>query len=184
MRKFVLFVLGLAACASAGDDATGEHDARTQRNASDSARAAAATRVLTSYLEASREGSPTRGAQDTLAACDAGAEAHYPVLLLARWVILPLELRGDTVVARAEVTTVGEIDIERRSGGLIGRQRIRTDILEWDVYEDDYGNWVVCNGLRFGYRGPERAVTWRPGGVSFESVRALADSLASYPHAR
>lgn len=182
-RRFLLFAT-IAVCACiAGEPAVNDADSQPDF-VPDSARTASATRVLTAYLEASRESSYSSVAIDTLAACEGAAETHFPALLLARWVLLPMQARGDTVVARAEVTTVAEIDMNRRDGSLIGRQRVRNDILEWDVYEDEYGNWVVCNGLRFGYRGPREAVMWRPEMASFESVRALADSLANSTHAR
>ena len=135
--------------------------------------------VMNMFLEASREGSPTSDALDTLTLCDAGSATPYlPTALLATWELLPFETRGDTVVARASVTTVAEQDIDGRRGGFVARQRIRTDILEWDVYRTPEGNWVVCNGLRFGYVGADSLTRWVPEGASLESARQLADSIS------
>ena len=41
----------------------------------------------------------------------------------------------------------------------------------------DEHRWVVCNGLRFGYRGADSLTSWRPEGSSYATARALADSI-------
>jgi len=94
--------------------------------------------------------------------------------------LLPFELRGDTIVGRAEVVTVAEQDLDRRATDrFVARERVRTDVLEWDVLSVDADHWVVCNGLRFGYRGVDSLTTWRPEGASYTTARRLADSIAA-----
>ena len=111
--------------------------------------------------------------------CDDGGVPYFPSMLLADYRVLPFEMRGDTLVRRAEVVTVAEQDIDRRTNRFVARQRIRRDVLEWDLIPVDANRWAVCNGLRFGYRGADSLTTWRPAGTSYETARALADSIAA-----
>lgn len=139
---------------------------------------AAAERVLREYLDASRESTLDPATTIALTACGDGGQSFFPTTLLAGYTLLPFETRGDTVVGRAQVITVAEQDIDRRNGGrFLARQRVRHDILEWDVYLSDSGEWVVCNGLRFGYTGADSLTTWVPTGASYVSARRLADSI-------
>ncbi|MES2522975.1 MAG: hypothetical protein V4617_09780 [Gemmatimonadota bacterium] len=101
----------------------------------------------------------------------------FPSPLLADYDVMESALRGDTVVARATVTTVAEQDIDRRTQDrFIARQRVRSDLLEWDVIPTDAG-WMVCNGIRFGYRGADSLTRWTPEGASINTARLLADSV-------
>ncbi len=144
----------------------------------DSASLATAQRTLQAFLAASRESTPDQSALDTLGACGDGGQSYFPTTMLAGFTLLPFESRGDTIVGRAEVVTVAEQDVDRRNNNhFIARQRVRTDVLEWDVMPDDDGRWVVCNGLRFGYRGVDSLTTWRPDGASYASAKHLADSV-------
>jgi len=61
----------------------------------------------------------------------------------------------------------------------VARLRVRSDTLEWDLLRAESGEWVVCNGLRFGLAAPDSLTSWRPAGASAASARALADSLAA-----
>lgn len=145
----------------------------------DSSAVRVAQLVLRAYLDASRETSLDPVALDTLAACGDGSQPYFPTTMLAGYSLLPPEFRGDTVIGRAEVVTVAEQDIDRRARDrFVARERVRSDVLEWDVYSDDSGRWVVCNGLRFGYRGVDSLTTWRPDGASYEHALHLADSIA------
>ena len=132
------------------------------------------------FLDASREGSATHDSLATLTTCgDDAGNSYFPTTLLAGYSLLPFDMHGDTVVARASVVTVAEQDIDRRSSRFTARQRVREDLLEWDVIPtDEPGKWVVCNGLRFGYLGADSLTTWRPDGASYQSARALAASIA------
>lgn len=142
------------------------------------ANVAVAERVLREYLDASRESTLDPATTVALSACGDGGQSFFPTTLLGGYTLLPFETRGDTVVGRAEVITVAEQDIDRRSGGRFqARQRVRRDILEWDVYNGESGEWVVCNGLRFGYTGADSLTTWAPTGASYASARRLADSI-------
>ncbi len=135
--------------------------------------------VLRAYLDASRESSLDPVALDSLTACGDGRQPYFPTTMLAGYSLLPPEFRGDTIIGRAEVVTVAEQDIDRRARDrFVARARVRSDVLEWDVYIDDGGQWVVCNGLRFGYRGVDSLTTWLPDGASYEHALHLADSIA------
>jgi hypothetical protein len=100
--------------------------------------------------------------------------------MLAAYELLPATTRADTIVGRAVVTTVAEQDADRQHRGYyVARIRVRHDTLEWDVLPSPNGTWVVCNGLQFGFTGPDTSTTWRPRGASAAAARALADSLAA-----
>ena len=134
---------------------------------------------LRSFFDASREGSATHDSLPILTACgDVGGTSYFPTTLLAGYSLLPFDMHGDTVVARASVVTVAEQDVDHRSSRFTARQRVREDVLEWDVVPtDEPGHWVVCNGIRFGYLGADSLTTWRPAGASYQTVRALVDSI-------
>ena len=145
----------------------------------DSVAVKAAEASLRSFFNASREGSATRDSLKVLTACgDDGGTSYFPTTLLAGYSLLPFDMHGDTVVARASVVTVAEQDVDRRSSRFTARQRVREDVLEWDVIPtDEPGHWVVCNGLRFGYLGADSLTTWRPDGASYSTARSLVDSI-------
>lgn len=159
------------------------HDARAREIAStppDPVALASAERAVRAFLDASRETTPDRVALDSLTACGDGGQAYFPSTLLAGYSLLPFETRGDTIVGRAEVVTVAEVDVDRRAGDrFIARERVRSDVLEWDVIPVDDRRWVVCNGLRFGARGADSLTTWRPEGASYDHARRVADSIAA-----
>lgn len=141
---------------------------------------ASTQRVMSAFLDASRESSLDPAALDTLGSCGDGGQSFFPSTLLAGYTLLPFESRGDTVVGRAEVVTVAEQDLDRRNPNrFVARQRTRSDVLEWDIIPVDAQHWVVCNGLRFGYRGVDSLTTWRPEGASYQTARVLADSIAA-----
>jgi hypothetical protein len=138
-----------------------------------------ATDALAAFLDASREGSSTRAALPRLTACPYGAGGSAGPML-ARFELLPPTVRADTVVGRAVVTTVADQDIDRQHPGyFIARVRIRSDTLEWDVLRAESGEWVVCNGLRFGLDAPDSLTAWRPDGATAATARALADSIGA-----
>lgn len=145
----------------------------------DSATLVASQHALRAFLDASRETQRNQIALDSLGDCGDDA-AYFPSTLLAGYTLLPFEARGDTVVGRAEVITVAEQDVDRRAADrFVARERIRHEVLEWDVIPLPDDRWVVCNGLRFGYRGSDSLTTWRPEGASYASARKLADSIAA-----
>ena len=174
IRSVLIGALFAAVMACSSNTDTGE----SARNPGDSLSATVynppreAVAVFDAYLTASRR-MGDRATVESLS-CEDGGAGQLPTQLLASWVVVSHEPRGDTVVVRAQVTTVAEIDVDRR-GVLVGRQRVRSDILEWDIFVDDNANWVVCNGLRFGFSGDTGQVSWRPEGASFESVLSRLD---------
>lgn len=137
--------------------------------------------ALRQFFDASREGSPTRDSLPILTACDDdGGGSWFPTTLLAGYSLLPFDMHGDTVVARASVVTVAEQDVDRRTSRFTARQRVREDVLEWDVVPStNSSGWVVCNGLRFGYLGADSLTTWSPAGSSYATARALVDSIVT-----
>lgn len=147
----------------------------------DSAQTLRAHATLGAYLDASREGSSTRAALDTLAGCQSAEGGGFsPTSMLAAYELVDAEMRGDTLVGRAVVTTVAEVDGDRRRAGhFVASQRVRSDTLEWDVLPGADGRWVVCNGLQFGFAAPDSLTTWRPAGASYASAHALAESIAA-----
>ena len=179
----LMLTIGCAATSDRADRA----DVRTAHETTpaavvplDSGLVLAAERTLRQFLSASRESSPDRAALDTLTACGDAGNAYFPSTVLAAFTLLPFEAHGDTVVGRAEVITVAEQDIDRRvAQRFVARERVRTDVLEWDIIPTDEGGWVVCNGLRFGYVGADSLTTWRPDGASYSTARKLADSIAA-----
>ena len=160
-------------------DATVSSPAPVEFTPPDSATIRDAVDALDTFLRASREGSTTRSALAHLTACPTGdSPAAGP--MLAAYELLPATTRADTVVGRAVVTTVAEQDMDRQHPGwFVARQRVRSDTLEWDLLRAESGDWVVCNGLRFGLTAPDSLTSWRPVGASAASARALADSLAA-----
>ena len=145
----------------------------------DSATLREATAALGAFLNASREGSATRDSLRQLTACPSGDD-RSPGPMLATFQLLPPAARADTVVGRAVVTTVAEQDVDRQHPGyFVARLRVRSDTLEWDVLRAESGDWVVCNGLRFGLDAPDSLTAWRPNGASAAAARALADSIAA-----
>jgi hypothetical protein len=145
----------------------------------DSAALRAATEALSAFLDASREGSMSRGQLAELTACPGAADAAQGPML-AKFDLLPAASRGDTVVGRAVVTTVAEQDVDRvHPGYFVARMRVRRDTLEWDILRSESGGRVVCNGLRFGLTAPDSLTAWRPAGASAAAARALADSIGA-----
>ncbi len=196
----LLALCALAACSRVSERSpnAAAEDALSATALSADARSAAATRqtldgttvreaerALSSWLSAAREvketGEAGAGGMSALAAdpaCDDGGGSWFPTTLLADFVLLPSETRGDTVVGRAEVVTVAEQDIDRQARDrFVARQRIQRAVLEWDVVPAENGSWAICNGLRFGYRGSDSLTTWRPVGSSYQTARQLAESL-------
>ena len=185
--QFILTCVGLGACVSLsacgpGGESTRELARDTPlrtRPALDSAALLSATHAVRQFLDASREGSATRDSLEALTACgDTGGDSYFPTSLLAGYSLMPFDMRGDTVIARASVVTVAEQDVDRRTSSFTARIRVREDELEWDVIPTgEPGRWVVCNGLRFGYFGADNLTNWRPEGASYAAALALVDSI-------
>lgn len=183
-RNIALLAVSAMLCACQSRDKTAQelstaNALKVSAKHLDSAAVKSAEASLRSFFNASREGSTTHDSLAVLTACgDDGGSSYFPTTLLAGYSLLPFDMHGDTVVARASVVTVAEQDVDRRSARFTARQRVREDVLEWDVIPtDEPGHWVVCNGLRFGYLGADSLTTWRPDGASYKTARALVDSI-------
>jgi hypothetical protein len=176
--------LALLACAPRADVVRDTVDAAVAASTvevapPDSASVRNAMAALDAFLDASRDGSATRASLASLTECPTG-DAPAPGPMLAAYEVLAATTRADTIVGRAVVTTVAEQDVDRQHPGyFVARVRVRRDTLEWDVLHAESGDWVVCNGLRFGLTAPDSLTTWRPSGASAASARALADSIAA-----
>jgi hypothetical protein len=176
----VLIALVALACARERPLSAGAPDpAPPVRAPAPAADLRAAERALADYLEASREGTTTAGALDTLLGCDAKGAFVLPIALLAAYRVLPASGAGDTLLGRAVVVTVAEQRMDRRNRDrYLARQRVEEDTLEWDLVRGEDGvGWQVCNGIQFGFHEPEEATTWFPLGASRASARRLADSI-------
>ena len=140
----------------------------------------AAESALAAYLDASRDGSATAAARDTLLGCDGGRAFVLPITILGAYRVLPASGAGDTLLGRAAVVTVAEQRFDRRNAGrYTARQRVEVDTLEWDLVRRPGGGWWVCNGLQFGFHGPDERTTWAPSGASRASARRAADSVGA-----
>ncbi|MBC8086900.1 MAG: hypothetical protein H7Z40_06515 [Phycisphaerae bacterium] len=183
IRAGLCIALGTAmfACGKGADTAPETSIQKALRTSTnlDSAAIGSATVAMRQFLDASREGSPTRENLQALTSCgDSGGESYFPTTLLAGYALLPFDMHGDTVVARAAAVTVAEQDVDRRASGFTARIRVREDILEWDVIPTDQPDqWVVCNGIRFGYFGADSLTVWRPDGANYDKALSLVDSI-------
>lgn len=175
-----LLASALFACGNRTDAASEFSTAKALKTSKnlDSVAITSATVAMRQFLDASREGSATRDNLGNLTACgDNNGESYFPTTLLAGYSLLPFDMHGDTVVARASVVSVAEQDVDRRASGFTARIRVREDILEWDVIPTGQPDqWVVCNGLRFGYVGADSLTTWRDG-TSYSQALLLVDSI-------
>ena len=181
MRPTVLALLALALGACAAERRTAAAPAipgpPPDAPAASPGALGAAERALAAYLEASRDGSQTAAALDTLLGCGARGARVLPITLLGAYRVLPASGAGDTLLGRAVVATVAEQRADRRNRGrYLARQRVEVDTLEWDLVRDG-GRWQVCNGVQFGFHQPEDATTWVPLGASSATARRLADSV-------
>ncbi len=186
-----IVVAELWACGDVNDNARGADERTASYTAgqigavrpvapADSERVALAETAFLQWLASSAEPGATANAgmsesNTPVSHCNDGGS--FPTPLLATWQLLPSQMRGDTVVVHAIVTTVGEQDEDRREAHrFTARQRVRTDILEWDMIETADG-WMVCNGIQFGYVGADSLTSWLPSGTSIATARGIADSL-------
>jgi hypothetical protein len=141
--------------------------------------------ALERFLDLSRDGyAGPRVMWDTIVGCNPPAEPSFPLLMLARGKVLSSAMRGDTVVTQAEVLSVAAQERDpRRRDRYYASQRVQRDTMEWDVVPDARsGRWLVCNGLRFGFVGPDSLTTWSSADESLFRARALAAMLYQSEH--
>jgi len=177
-RAALVAALLLGACARERASVAPAASAAPASAVAASAALVSAESALAAYLEASREGSPTATALDTLLGCDARGAFVLPVTMLGAYRVLsPPSGAGDTLLGRAIVVTVAEQRADRRNRDhYLARQRLEEDTLEWDLVRSGE-RWTVCNGVQFGFHQPEDATTWFPLGASRATARRLADSV-------
>jgi hypothetical protein len=113
--------------------------------------------------------------------------ATYPLLALARYRILGSEMRGDTALVEAEVSSVATL---ARHPGVADRyiiiQGIRTDTLHFSLLRaGPTSDWRICGYARefIDFFGPndldDSTVEWRPEDASWQTLGAAVDSLRS-----
>ncbi|HLL81431.1 MAG TPA: hypothetical protein VK420_02225 [Longimicrobium sp.] len=111
--------------------------------------------------------------------------ATYPLLALARYRILGSEMRGDTALVEAEVSSVATL---AQHPGIADRyvitQAVRTDTLHFPLLRaGPTSGWRICGYARefIDFFGPndvdDPAVEWRPAGASRRALKAAVDSL-------
>jgi hypothetical protein len=145
-------------------------------------RVPAAEREVEAYLQ----GAVYTGnapAHDAVEICETAAT--YPLLALASFRVLGSEMRGDTALVAAEVTSAATLDQhDRIADRYIITQRVRTDTLHWALLRragDE--RWHICGYSRefVDFFAPEMlydsTVEWRPRQSSWRSIAAAVDSL-------
>lgn len=138
---------------------------------------------LALFLKGSLETSPPTETNLLMSCVPDGQTDHY--LTLAKFQVLGSVLRGDTVDAAAEVTTVAdETGAPHAVNRFVTKVRVRTDTLHWDMTRDSSnGQWGVCGysreGFGFGHNGSDATTRWLPEGESWPRVHQLAESLAT-----
>jgi hypothetical protein len=122
---------------------------------------------------------------------DAGGEeicesaATYPLLALARYRILGSQMRGDTALVEAEVSSAATLTQHPRvADRYVVTQSVRTDTLHFPLLRAGLSSeWQICGYARefIDFFGPSdvngSAVEWRPRGASRHTLRTAVDSL-------
>lgn len=162
--------------------------------------------VLTACAEPGAEGAPAQGrvtaaeesvrrylngAVYTRAEADAAEEggcetaATYPLLALARYRILGSEMRGDTALVEAEVSSVATLTQHPQvADRYVVTRGVRSDTLHFALLRPgSTPEWQICGYARefIDFFGPndleELAVEWRPAGTSRQTLKTAVDSL-------
>jgi hypothetical protein len=147
------------------------------------ARVPDAERRLAMFLEGSQSGSSS--GPDSLWSCHPdGMTDRYLTLATSR--VLDSSQQGDTVIARAEVTTVAsEVGDPKVAYRYVTTVRTRTDTMEWKMTRDSTGKWGVCDyplqRVGFGNYGNDAHTTWKPAGYTWSRVERIADSIRARP---
>jgi hypothetical protein len=143
----------------------------------------AAEQTLNRFLGASAEGAPNPSLRDTIDKCPVDAQVE-PIFTLAAFRVLSSAARGpDTAVARAWVVTVAQEEGDPHVADRhVVTVRVANDTLHWTMVRDAASNrWFVCGisteGYDFGHYGDNAHSTFTPAGMTWRSIRSLADSI-------
>lgn len=111
--------------------------------------------------------------------------ATYPLLALAEYRVLASEMRGDTALVEAEVSSVATLTQHPRvADRYVVTRDVRMDTLHFALLRaGSTPEWRMCGYARefIDFFGPDdfddSTVEWRPAGVSWQSLTAAVDSL-------
>jgi hypothetical protein len=111
--------------------------------------------------------------------------ATYPLLALAQYRVLGSEMRGDTALVEAEVSSVATLDQHPHAADrYVISQGVRTDTLHFPLLRAGATPaWRICGYARefIDFFGPndleDSTVEWRPKGASWQTLRAAVDSV-------
>jgi len=143
----------------------------------------AAEQALGRYLGASVDGAPNPSLRDTIDKCPVDAQVE-PIFTLAAFRVLSSADRGpDTAVVRAWVVMVAQEEGDPHVADRhVVTVRVANDTLHWTMVRDAASNrWFVCGisaeGYDFGHYGDTANSTFTPAGMTWRSIRSLADSI-------
>jgi hypothetical protein len=111
--------------------------------------------------------------------------ATYPLLALARYRVLGSEMRGDTALVEAEVSSVATLtEHPHVADRYVITHAVRTDTLHFPLLRAGSApEWQICGYARefIDFFGPndldDSTVEWRPKGASWRTLRIAVDSL-------
>jgi hypothetical protein len=111
--------------------------------------------------------------------------ATYPLLALAQYRVLGSEMRGDTALVEAEVSSVATLEQHPHAADrYVISQGGRTDTLHFALLRAGAtAGWRICGYARefidfFGPHDLENStVEWRPKGASWLTLRTAVDSV-------
>lgn len=111
--------------------------------------------------------------------------ATYPLLALAWYRVLGSEMRGDTALVEAEVSSVATLDQHPHAADrYVIKQGIRKDTLHFALLRAGATpGWQICGYARefIDFFGPndldDSTVEWRPKGASWQTLRVAVDSM-------
>ncbi|HEX8210555.1 MAG TPA: hypothetical protein VF584_10300 [Longimicrobium sp.] len=111
--------------------------------------------------------------------------ATYPLLALAQYRVLGSEMRGDTALVEAEVSSVATlVQHPRVADRYVISRGVRTDTLHFALLRaGTTPGWQICGYARefIDFFGPndldDSTVEWRPRGASWQTLRTAVDSM-------
>lgn len=113
--------------------------------------------------------------------------ATYPLLALAQYRVLGSEMRGDTALVEAEVSSVATLGQHPQvADRYVVSQGMRRDTLHFALLRaGTTQRWQICGYARefIDFFGPndleDSTVEWRPTGASWQTLRTAVDSVRS-----
>ncbi len=145
-------------------------------------RVAAAEEVVRRYLE---NAIYTRVPANVLGDEICESAATFPLLALAKYRVIGSEMRGDTALVEAEVSSVATLTQHHHiADRYVITRGVRTDTLHYALLRAGSApEWQICGYARefidfFGTGDVvDSTVEWRPESASWQTLRAAVDSL-------